>query len=318
MAKYYFLPREWAKRHPGISRFGWRLEAWLIGAALKLFSVLPLSIATKIAGSWFRAFGPLTSISKRVVENLDIAFPDAPAPLRRRWVREVFGNLGVAIAELTQLDKIWRDRSSRLEFVTEPGTDFLHEPGRAAVFVTAHVGPWTLTNFIAGEYAFPLTIVYAPESNPFVRDMICELRSALPARQIERDNSMRALMGELARGATVGLGSDVRLDGGEMIPFFGHDMATNTVPARLALRYDCPFVPVRAERLPGQRFRITTCTPVQPHDPNASTSEQARDMTMQLNALFEDWIRATPGEWMCLARRWPKRQRAVAPPANPG
>jgi KDO2-lipid IV(A) lauroyltransferase len=295
MAKYYFLPREWAKRHPGISRFGWRLEAWLIGAALQLFSVLPLAVATKIAGFWFRSFGPLTSISKRVVENLDIAFPDAPAPQRKRWLKEVFGNLGIAIAELTQLDKIWRDRSSRLEFVAEPG----------------------LTNFIAGEYGFPLTIVYAPESNPFVRDMVCELRSALPAKQIERDNSMRALMGELARGATVGLGSDVRLDGGEMIPFFGHDMATNTVPARLALRYHCPFVPVRAERLPGERFRITTCTPVRARDPNASASEQARDMTMQLNALFEDWIRSAPGQWMCLARRWPKRQRSVAQPANP-
>ena len=64
-------------------------------------------------------------------------------------------------------------------------------------------------------------------------------------------------MGELSHGRTIGLGSDVRLDSGEMIPMFGHDMPTNTVPARLALRFECEFVPARAERLPGGRYRIT-------------------------------------------------------------
>ena len=74
------------------------------------------------------------------------------------------------------------------------------------------------------------------------------------------------LMGELSHGATIGLGSDVRLDAGEMIPFFGHDMPTNTVPARLALRFDCELVPARAERLPGGRYRITLYPPVRPDD----------------------------------------------------
>jgi Kdo2-lipid IVA lauroyltransferase/acyltransferase len=317
MAKYYFLPREWAKRHPGFSRFGWRIEAWLIGAALKLFSVLPLSVATALARLAFRSVGPLTSIRKRVEENLDVAFPESAAAERRRWMREIFGNVGIAVAELAQLQQIWRDRAARLEFVAAPQAQFIRRPGTAAVLVTAHVGPWTLTNFIAGEFGFPLTIVYAPESNPFVHDMMLALRSALPVKLISRDNSMRRLMGELAHGATIGLASDVRLDGGEMIPFFGHDMPTNTVPARLALRYGCELVPVRAERLPGQRFRVTVCAPVQPRNPSADAAAQARDMTTQLNALFEDWIRATPGEWMCLARRWPKRPQDMAPNSDP-
>ena len=53
--------------------------------------------------------------------------------------------------------------------------------------------------------------------------MMLRLRGRLPVQLLSRDNSMRTLMAELSRGATVGLGSDVRLDGGEMIPFFGHD-----------------------------------------------------------------------------------------------
>jgi Kdo2-lipid IVA lauroyltransferase/acyltransferase len=316
MAKYYFLPRKWAKRHPGFSRFGWRIEGWLIGAALKVFRVVPLSISTALARLLFRNIGPWTSVRKPVDENLLVAFPDRPAAERHRWMREIFGNVGVAVAELTQLERIWRDRAARLEFVAAPEVQFLRRRGTAAVLVTAHVGPWTLTNFVAGEYGFPLTIVYAPESNPFVHDMIRDLRSTLPVKLISRDNSMRTLMGELANGATVGLASDVRFDDGEMIPFFGHDMATNTVPARLALRYGCELVPIRAERLPGQRFRVTVCAPVRPRESAAGTAEQARDMIAQLNTLFEGWIRDTPDEWMCLARRWPKRIPAVSPGAD--
>ena len=45
---------------------------------------------------------------------------------------------------------------------------------------------------------------------------------------------MRALIAALSKGEAVGLGSDVRLDSGELIPFFGQPMPTNIVPARLA------------------------------------------------------------------------------------
>ena len=172
--------------------------------------------------------------------------------------------------------------------------------------MTAHVGPWTLTNFCAGEYGFPLSIVYAPESNPYVHDLMFELRSGLPVTLLSRDNSMRALINALSNGEVIGLGSDVRLDSGEMIPFFDAPMPSNTVPARLALRFDCELIAVRAERLPGGRFRISLTDPVVPGDPNAGAAEQAANMTQQLNRRFEQWIRETPGEWLCLARRWPK------------
>ncbi len=81
---------------------------------------------------------------------------------------------------------------------------------------------------------------------------------------------------------------------------------TNTVPARLALKQDCELVPVRVERLGGARYRVTMGAPVRPRDATVPQAAQALDMSAQLNGLFEEWIRETPGEWMCLARRFPK------------
>ncbi len=306
MAKYYFFSRTLAKQRPELNRIGWRIEAAAIGALVWVLRVLPLERATALAYWLFAGVGPRTSTRLRVVRNLRVAFPQLDDDELARLMRDIFGHAGVALAEIAQLPRILKERDRRLEFVAAPELEFLRDKDRPAVLVTAHIGPWTLTNFVAGHFGFPLAIVYAAESNPQVHALLLRLRGELGVQLLSRDNSMRALIAELARGGKVGLGSDVRLDGGEMIPFFGHAMATNTVPARLALRFDCELVPVRAERLPSGRFRITLYPPVRPHDPNASAALQARDMTAQLNVLFEDWIRATPGEWLCLARRWPK------------
>ncbi len=312
MAKYYFFPRELAKRRPQLTRVGWRIEAGVIGAMMWVLRHLPLPRASAMARWLFSALGPYTQTARRVRRNLFIAFPDRNALERRRLVREIFGNLGVTLAELAQLDRIWSQRASRMEFVASPEIELLRNKGRPAVLVTAHVSAYTLTNFVAGAYDFPLTIVYLPESNPHVRDMIVRLYQALPVKLQARDNSMRALLTELAGGRAVGLASDVRLDAGESLQFFGHDMPTNTVPARLALRYDCDLVPTQAQRLPDGRFRITMHAPVKPTDSAASEIERARDMTEQLLRIFETWIEQTPGEWMCLARRWPKDVESAA------
>jgi KDO2-lipid IV(A) lauroyltransferase len=319
VAKYYFFSRTLAKRRPELNRIVWRIEAWAIGAFVGLLRVLSLERAMRLAYRVFAFIGPRSSKRgrMRVQRNLEVAFPEYSNTQRDQVTRDIFGHVGVALAEIAKLSTIWNDRERRIEFVAAPELRFLREQGRPAVLVTGHIGPWTLTNFVAGHYEFPLSIVYAAESNPFLRDLMLKMRSALPVKLLDRNNSMRALMGELSRGATVGLGSDVRLDAGELIPFFGHGMETNTVPARLALRYDCELVPTRAERLVDGRFRITMYPPVRPDDATATAAEQATNMTVKLNRHFEEWVRATPGEWLCLARRWPKDvERAAAQSAQ--
>ena len=52
--------------------------------------------------------------------------------------------------------------------------------------------------------------------------------------------------------------------------------------------------------------------PVLPGRIVARSGEQASNMTAQLNRMFEQWIRETPGEWLCLARRWPKEVERAA------
>jgi len=123
---------------------------------------------------------------------------------------------------------------------------------------------------------------------------------------IERDGSMRTLLRELDHGHKIGLATDVRLDGGLRVPLCGHEMETNPVPARLALRSGCPLIPIRALRLPDGRFRIIAEAAIEPDDPDADRETRVEQMTRKLSGVYGRWIRETPDDWMCMARRWPK------------
>ncbi|HBO12744.1 MAG TPA: lipid A biosynthesis acyltransferase, partial [Halieaceae bacterium] len=61
--------------------------------------------------------------------------------------------------------------------------------------------------------------------------------------------------------------------------------------------------------LGGARYRVEVLDPLTAENAEAGLEEQALDLSRQMNAQFEAWIRATPGEWICLKRRWPKAHR---------
>ncbi len=97
---------------------------------------------------------------------------------------------------------------------------------------------------------------------------------------------------------------DQKLNDGIAVPFFGRDAMTAPALAQLALRFRCPVVPARVERLGGARFRLTIYPPMglpDSGDHDADVSETMR----RVNAHFEDWIRARPEQWLWLHRRWP-------------
>lgn len=305
MARYYFLPRNFRKVAPVLRDAIWRVESWVVGLFLCIFRLLPLRAAMRVGGGLFAVLGPHTRRTSKVRANLTLAFPDKSPQEIEQLTRRSFHHLGVAMSELARMDQIWRERDRRLEFVVHPGAQ-IPSPDRVTVFVTAHCEAWQLTTLIGPYYGLTIPVIYAPEENPYVDRKLASLRRAFGSPLVSRDGGIRVLMRALDKGHSIGMTLDTRMDAGESLPFFGHEAQTNTAAARLALRYDCDLVPVRAERLPGARYRISLCTPIRPRDPDAAVPTKARDMTCQVNSLFEGWIKEEPGQWLCLKRRWPK------------
>jgi KDO2-lipid IV(A) lauroyltransferase len=307
--QFYLIPKKLARKAPFLATIAQWLEARAFAFIFWFMRWLSLEQASRLSAFAFSLLGPFGDKAGKARTNLAIAFPDASDEWRERTARQIFRYLGISAAELIKLEDIWNQRHQRLEWNIAPGAAEVINRKGAAVFVCAHVGAWQLTNLVALEYDLTISTIYAPESNDTLREMMLKLRESFGVKLISKDAGVRPLMKELAAGHSIGMAMDTRLDTGKLLPFFGRDALTNTTAARLALRSKAALLPIRAERLPGSRFRISVYDPVISEQPEAPIDDQAIALTVQVNRHFEAWIREYPEQWICLKRRWPKAHK---------
>lgn len=314
MAKYYLLPKRLVRRVHWVQTPVWLIEAAAFYILLGFAKVMPFRVAAMAFARLIGGFGYRNAQKRRVVRrNLSFVLPQATESAREPAVRQIFRATGLAAAELFLLGRLWRRRDRYLEFSVHPEAQDAFARKEAVVFATAHVGAWQLCNLIGREYGLTISVIYTQEPNPFLHRFFLERRRAFGGPLVPSAGGARTFLRELAHGNSVGAAFDTRIDQGEMVPFFDVPTPTSTLPAMLALR-GYTLLPIRTVRLPGCRFRIEVEAPLRPRNPQAHRKEQIIDLTHQLNLRFEDWIRAFPGEWVCLKRRWSKPAPAARTP----
>jgi Kdo2-lipid IVA lauroyltransferase/acyltransferase len=303
-----------AKRPP---RPRFQLLLWsLHGLALALFwwccACMSPERAAAFGAALGRTLGPRSHRHRRLKTNLAIALPRASGEEVAAIAQEAWGSFGAMLAEYAHLETIAdRKFAEHVEVVVQPGVEARHGGGRPFVFVTAHLGNWDICAAAARHLGLPLTAVYSPQANPITDWLVQRRRRSLGCGFLANDDGMRPLLNELRAGRSVGFVVDLRVDSGGLVPFCGHDTMTTLVPARLALKFGCPLVPVRVERIRPAYLRVTLHDPVPPDDAVAPDLRAWR-MMARINALFESWIVARPGQWQCFQNRWPKATRQQA------
>ena len=313
MAKYYLLPKRLVDRARWVQPAVRLLEAAVFYMLLGVAKALPYPLVAALFARVIGGFGYRNTQKRRIVRrNLSVVLPEAGEKAREAAVRRVFRATGLAAAELFLLGRLWRRRDRYLEFSIHSEAQDVIARKEAVVFATAHVGAWQLCNLIGRECELAISVIYTPDSNPWLHRFFLARRRAFGGPLVPSAGGARAFLHELAAGRSVGAAFDTRIDQGEMVPFFGVPTPTSTLPAMLAVR-GYSLLPIRTVRLPGCRFRIEVGAPLAPTDPDAPRAEQIIDLTRQLNQRFEGWIRNDPGEWICMKRRWPKSPRTGPP-----
>lgn len=286
-----------------------RAEYLVATALLTLLRALPLAAASATAGWVARVIGTRLPVNRHAQRNLAKAMPELSGHDRDVVVGEVWDNLGRVVAELAHLNKFHvAERAvapGQVEFAGLENLESVIGTDRPAVFVSAHLANWELYALAARELKVELHLVYRQANNPLVDDLIQRMRGNSGRQTIPKGSAgAREIVRQLRAGNSVAMLVDQKLNDGIAVPFFGRDAMTATAPAQLALRFDLPIVPVRCERLGGAWFRVTFCPPLEPPS-GQSRQDAVRALTSQINAQLEEWIRARPGQWLWLHRRWP-------------
>lgn len=292
-------------RRPWRRRLRYGVEgalAWLLYALLRL---LPLDAASALGGWAGRTVGPRLAVSKRARRNLERALPELSAREAQDVIRRMWDNLGRVAAEYAHLDRFrLYDGDGRVEVIGAEHVDRLRDDGVGGIFVSAHFGNWELASLGASQRGLALTHVYRAANNPLVERLVTRARRAIGGHHYAKGaGTARELLAALGRGEHIGTLADQKLREGILVPFLGRDAPTQALVGQLAVRYRCPVVPARVERLAGARFRLTVFPPLELPE-SGDQEADIRAVTRQVNALFEEWIRADPAQWLWLHRRW--------------
>ncbi len=303
----------WTRRFPWLQNLLWHGEAGFLRLLLHLCRGLPPERASAVGGALGSRLGPRLAKHRHVLDNYRRAFPAWDEETVQRTARGMWENFGRVIAEIAFLDRFCGRLRHRIEIVDAGGLELVRGRRSCAILVGAHLGNWELTQMAPAELGFEMTALYSAQKNPYIEAILQRQRSLLPCHFLEVEEAPRRLVREIRAGRSIGLLMDQRDDNGELVPFFGMPAATTIAPARLALRFGLPLIPVRIERVEGISFRFTLHSPVSPRRPDLRPREAALDMTAQLNLLFEEWIRARPEQWLCVKRRWPRKRSPMEP-----
>lgn len=277
-------------------RIGDALFSGLIGAARRL----PYERRVPLVGRAFAALGPLAGYRARAERHLALALPDLALPERRRIARAVLDNAGRTLAELYSASE-FRARVAAADPLAGPGLPALlaaQAEGRPAVLVAAHYGNFDVIRAALVARGIRIGALYRPMNNPLFE---AHWRAALEAVATPVFPRGRAGLGGLLRllreGGTIILAGDQHVGSGVPIPFFGRPAMTTLSPAEMALRHDALLIPAHGIRQPdGLSFEARLDPPVAQGTPV--------DMMTEVTARFEAVIRADPGQWFWVHRRW--------------
>ena len=128
------------------------LEAAVVLIFHGLLGLLSPSAGSKAGGWLMRRIGPLLKAHRVARSNLERAFPGIAPPRLAELLDGIWDNLGRNIGEFPHLRSLLEDPRS-VELHGEEILDALHQTGKPAIFVGAHLANWRSSRSLrcAGE-----------------------------------------------------------------------------------------------------------------------------------------------------------------------
>ncbi|MDP4822862.1 MAG: lysophospholipid acyltransferase family protein [Aestuariivirgaceae bacterium] len=264
----------------------------------RVLAALPPRMAIRV-GRWAGRHFLRRFLKPHIIrENQRNAFGhDDPALLAT--VLESFGGIAASIPHLRNILEGRRGAS-----LTVLGAENL--PPGATIFVGAHVKNWEVGTLAMVKAARPALFVYSALSRPWADALLQRLRCAAADSLafVEKDKALRACITHLQNGGSLGLVIDQRTDSGHHVEFFGRKARFTHMPARLALRFNCPIIPLQGVGDDADAQFVVRF--LQPILPQGKTELQ---ITREMAGAIEGIIAQDPGECFCNKRRWPKEKK---------
>lgn len=265
--------------------------------------LLPLAGARRFLATLLRTFSERLTNQRAIRRNLTKAFPEMTAGEIHERGRTIAANFGRLAAELIHIDDFRSGRSP----IRCLGADVLEKVRSGpAIFVGPHCGNWELAPLVLRQNGIDLTIIHSSLGNAFIDRDLMAVRQKTGATYVEKSVAVKAVFGALAKGGSTAFLVDQRVASGVEVSFFGHRVTVTNLPARLAMRFGCPIVPM-ATHWEGGDVVVVFHQPIWPRSDRGAATEV--DLSQQMLTAVEASIREYADYWFCNTNRWSKKDK---------
>lgn len=291
-----------------MKKFFWLLEYGFFRGFAFLLSLIPLRVCYKIADGLGVIAVRFLGIRRRIMlENLRLAFREEKSEAELRKIAEAsMQNLLKLTVEFVRTPQVSKDPERYLEM---PDMTSLFEAIKKRghfMAVVSHFGNWEWLAIPVKRYGILTHAIGRPLKNPYLYRYIRHMREAANLKNVDKSGAVRESIRIMKQKGVLAILIDQHESQGAVwVDFFGRKASTSTLPAMLALKYECPVVPAFFYRNECGRSRMLYGAVF----PLIKTGDLQADLlanTQQYISRIEEEIRRRPGDWLWAHRRWRK------------
>ena len=272
-----------------------------------IFKLIGLKNASELGALIGKTFGPFFRSKSITKKNIKIAFGEIDKIEEKKIINGMWSNIGRTFAEYTYLKnfKFNRTNFSHMEINGTKYLDEIKKKNESAIFYSGHFSNFELMAMELDKFGIKCAAIYRPLNNFFLNPIMEYLRMKyICPIQIRKGRAgMREIVSKIKNGYSVALMVDQRVSEGPRELFFNKPAHTTTIPAQLALKYNCKLVPISLKRKSGVTFEMTIHKPYYV-EKTENNEVDTKKITNQINEVVEKMIIKNPSQWIWSHNRW--------------
>ena len=272
-----------------------------------IFKLIGLKNASNLLGILGKFIGPLFRSKRTIEQNIKIGLGELDKKKESEIINSMWSNIGRTFAEYVFL-KDFKFNKTNFNHMKINGTNYLDEikkNNETVIFYSAHLANFELMAMELDKSGIKCAAIYRPLNNFFLNPLMEYFRMKyICPNQIPKGRmGMREIVSKVKDGYSIALMVDQRVSEGPRAPFFNKPAHTTTIPAQLALKYDCKLVPISLERKEGPNFEMTIHEPYK-ISKTGDDEKDTKNITLKINQVIEKMIKKNPGQWLWSHNRW--------------
>ena len=272
-----------------------------------IFKIIGLRNASNLGGILGRTIGPLFRSKKIIKQNIKTGLGEIDEQKESEIINSMWSNIGRTFAEYVFL-KDFKFNKTNFDHMKIIGSEHLNEikkSNKPVIFYSGHFANFELMAMELEKFGIKTAAIYRPLNNFFLNPLMEYLRiKYICPNQIPKGRSgMREVINRFKNNYSIALMVDQRVGEGPRINFFDKPAQTTTIPAQLALRYNCKLVPIFLKRVGNINFEMIVHQPYE-ISKTGNDEQDINNITLKINQIIEKMIIENPTQWLWSHNRW--------------